>query len=718
MDGTEENEPQKSVKTTKKKKDTTADKEFVKNTIEINPDITEQKKGSVVISFGRLNPITVGHEKMVDKLKSVARSEGAKPLLFLSHSQDKKKNPLSYNDKYDLARKAFGSIVQKSKSKTIMQVMQELQTNYSDVTVVVGSDRVKEFDALLQKYNGKDYQFDSIKVVSAGERDPDADDVTGMSASKMRALAVSGKEQDFKKGLPSKLQGIADQIYDMVRAGMQLAEELEAEGLLSEAPLSLAQRRKRARVMKRYASKIATARRRKSRRKATKDVLQKRAKRKAIETIKKKVSGRSGKLYKDLSPAEKIAVDKKVQNRQRQIERLAKKLMPKIRKTESERLAGRKMNEEFEMMLEDYYKGVPLDKRDARKAHFERGAEMDDNNPAAYKPAPGDEDVETKQSKHTKKFRQMYGEEMQEATIRDTKPRKRFHELLKKDGQVKFDKRFKFNRKVAEQTSPEIDRLKDQHKAEKNRLRSDHERELDRAKVRAVRSKVSRQNKMNEQIELERDQDLLNLVDEIYESIQLDESKVKTALQKKADKTGISYGILKKVYDRGVAAWRTGHRPGTTPSQWGMARVNSFATKSKGTWGKADSDLAAKVRNEEVEVDHFFNINEQFELLEASIVDKALAAIHKHVMGGTELSDIAFQVSRARGVNKSSRELTKAYIEKYGDPKKKTVGSGTTLRKKYGFTAQEEHGAGEWGTNKLANRYRKDTPGQVITKED
>jgi len=68
------------------------------------------------------------------------------------------------------------------------------------------------------------------------------------------------------------------------------------------------------------------------------------------------------------------------------------------------------------------------------------------------------------------------------------------------------------------------------------------------------------------------------------------------ALKKKADKSGMPVGILRKVYNRGVAAWRTGHRPGTTPAQWGMARVNSFVTKSSGTWGKADSDLASKVR--------------------------------------------------------------------------------------------------------------------------
>ena len=74
------------------------------------------------------------------------------------------------------------------------------------------------------------------------------------------------------------------------------------------------------------------------------------------------------------------------------------------------------------------------------------------------------------------------------------------------------------------------------------------------------------------------------------------EDATTTALQKKADKSGMPVGILRKVYNRGVAAWRTGHRPGTNPTQWGHARVNSFATKSKGTWGGADKDLAAKVR--------------------------------------------------------------------------------------------------------------------------
>ena len=82
-------------------------------------------------------------------------------------------------------------------------------------------------------------------------------------------------------------------------------------------------------------------------------------------------------------------------------------------------------------------------------------------------------------------------------------------------------------------------------------------------------------------------------------------------LVKKAEKSKMPYGILKKVYDRGMAAWKTGHRPGTTPQQWAFARVNSFITKSSGTWGKADKDLAKQVRGEDVEKRKSINKSEK-----------------------------------------------------------------------------------------------------------
>ena len=136
----------------------------------------------VVFTFGRMNPPTIGHAKLVEKVNAVAKSTRADARVYLSHTQNNKKDPLDYKDKIRFARKAFGNIVVQSQSKTVFQIMSELEkSGYTDVVMVVGSDRVDEFKKLLNKYNGKDYEFDSISVVSAGERDPDATGVEGMS---------------------------------------------------------------------------------------------------------------------------------------------------------------------------------------------------------------------------------------------------------------------------------------------------------------------------------------------------------------------------------------------------------------------------------------------------------------------------------------------------------------------------------------------------------
>jgi predicted kinase len=687
---TENLEPKKAVKKDEKKKSekqTKAEKDFVKNTVELNPELTEQAEKTVVLGWGRMNPITTGHEKLVNKIKSVAKQNNATPVVYLTHSQDPKKNPLTYDNKIMLAKKAFGPLVQKTNAKTIMQVLAELDDKFDKVILVVGSDRVNEFSSLIKKYNGKDYEFQSVDVISAGDRDPDADDVSGMSASKMRALAAAGKPDEFKKGLPRRLQGMSAKVYDMVRSGMKLAEELEAEGLLTEAPLTLAQRRKRARIMKRYAPKIAAARKRMSRRKANMETLKRRARKKAISIIRKKVAGARGKSYAEMTPGEKIMIDKKVAKRQAAIERIAKKLVPQVRKAEAERLSGRKsVNEAFETLFEKprnpedpdighmkgsqpkgYYKGVKKSVKDDRARHFKKYGKMDDNNPKAYKPAPGDANAKTKESEYTKKYRQMYGEQVN--VINDDKPKKKsFHQMLRSNGSPKLDKRFKINRKdyqsdQTEAVDPRVARLKDQHRAEKNRLRASHENEMDRLKTTVLRSKVGRRNKP-----IEEDVDILKLVDEIHESIKLEEAKQLEGLKKKAEKSGISYGILKKVFDRGVAAWRTGHRPGTTPSQWGYARVNSFITGGK-TRTTADADLAKKI-NEDFEnfmedkasVQHHLGIG----LTAKHMKQHALMHIDKDVDGDVDKFDknTPDEITGAEKTNMTAKMLKKYAGEK------------------------------------------------------
>jgi nicotinic acid mononucleotide adenylyltransferase len=187
--------------------------------------LLEAKGGKVVVSFGRMNPMTNGHEKLANKLKSVAQSEGATARLYLSHSTNPKKDPLDFATKVKFAKKAFGNIVQNSTARTIIEVFHELDGKFSDVIVVVGSDRIPEFKTLLNKYNGKDYNFNSIDIVSAGERDPDAEGVEGMSGSKMRKFAEMNDFENFKKGVPSKLSDAdAKKLFDSVRKGMNINE--------------------------------------------------------------------------------------------------------------------------------------------------------------------------------------------------------------------------------------------------------------------------------------------------------------------------------------------------------------------------------------------------------------------------------------------------------------------------------------------------------------
>ena len=172
---------------------------------------------TAVFTFGRMNPPTVGHEKLVNKVRKVSKIVKGTPYVFLSKTSDKKKNPLLYRDKLKYAKKSFGNIVQDHKGRNIFDLMKELEKRFDSVNMVVGSDRVSEFESLLNKYNGKEYDFDSITITSAGERDPDEEGVRGMSASKMRKAAADDDFESFKNGLPSLLKRDAKKVYDNIR---------------------------------------------------------------------------------------------------------------------------------------------------------------------------------------------------------------------------------------------------------------------------------------------------------------------------------------------------------------------------------------------------------------------------------------------------------------------------------------------------------------------
>ena len=204
--------------------------------------ISEQKEKSATFTFGRFNPPTTGHEKLVKKLASVGR--GTDVLLFSSHSNDKRKNPLTHKDKVKYLKKFFGRMVVDANVRNVFEIANFLhEKGYRNVNMVVGSDRIKEFDMLLNKYNGVKakhgyYKFKNINIISAGERDPDADDVSGMSASKMREFAEKGDFEGFKDGVPSKGKNLAKKLYDDIRKGMGINEgnlpEYMIEDLITE----------------------------------------------------------------------------------------------------------------------------------------------------------------------------------------------------------------------------------------------------------------------------------------------------------------------------------------------------------------------------------------------------------------------------------------------------------------------------------------------------
>ena len=190
---------------------------------------TGKRSQSVTLVFGRFNPPTVGHKKLLDASRS-ASGEGDLRI-YPSRSVDPKKNPLEPDDKVEMMKMMFPDhaedIINDSNVKTIFDALKIAdEDGYSDVKIVVGSDRVSEFDSLSQKYNGDLYNFDSIETISAGERDADSEGVEGMSASKMRKAAAENDFETFRSGVPDNVSDEdAKNIMKTVRNAMQLTNE-------------------------------------------------------------------------------------------------------------------------------------------------------------------------------------------------------------------------------------------------------------------------------------------------------------------------------------------------------------------------------------------------------------------------------------------------------------------------------------------------------------
>ena len=201
--------------------------------------LREERGGKrAVLTFGRFNPPTSGHELLINKVIQEAKKRRADNFIFASHSQDKRKNPLDSKTKTNYMKTFFkkAKIMYNPAVRTIFEALALLaDKGYKNITVVVGGDRTEEFERTVRPYvnhpdPNKSLNLDNFEVVSAGRRDPDATDVSGMSASKMRAAATEGDFDSFKKGVPSSATDAqAKKLFNDLRKAMGIREEINEE---------------------------------------------------------------------------------------------------------------------------------------------------------------------------------------------------------------------------------------------------------------------------------------------------------------------------------------------------------------------------------------------------------------------------------------------------------------------------------------------------------
>ena len=352
--------------------------------------LVEEEK-QVFFTFGRMNPPTIGHEKLLDKLAQSSR--GSSYRVYLSQSQDNKKNPLQYVEKVKIARKMFPrharSIMLNKKVKTIFEALTTIYNEgFANINMVVGSDRVSEFDILINRYNGKKgkhgfYNFRKINVISAGQRDPDAEGTSGASATKQREAAKSNDFTTFAQGLPKKVSNAdAKRIFNSVRKGLGLREQKEFKNHVQLQPVSD--------VREAYVS---------------------------------------GDLYKE---GDQVVIKETTQIA------TVSQLGTNYIIVEANDMKFRKWLEDVEPLDEDYYKGLSKSTSAKRKAHFKKYAEKPGDGPdkqSNYKPAPGDARAKTKPSKHTLKYRRMFGD-----AVEDVKMAKRRIDREKAADKIKHDR--------------------------------------------------------------------------------------------------------------------------------------------------------------------------------------------------------------------------------------------------------------------------------------
>jgi hypothetical protein len=606
-------------------------------------------------TFGRFNvPTEEGHGKLIKAVQAHAEKTGGSHYIFPSHSQDAKKNPLDHGQKIGFMQRLFpnANIVSQGKVRTAIDAMKHLEKKgHTHVTMVVGSDRVSEFNSLLNKYRKKEFPgVKSVKVISGGNRDPDAEGAEGMSASKLRDLIRQGKRKEFISHYSDSKLGA--QLHDAAKKGMQMESktpigifllggpgsgkdyvlnnifsrfdltEVQIEHILNGAAQELIESNQNIvingaideekmaiakQLLEGYSFDhvfVSVTNRVSRNRNAMRDNPLDENKRlekwyrveKLTKSLDEVFTFNNSINLNESSEMERVFFGN-------QIEKLLSRMVESglEMKQESEPKTFTLIREKkFPAVAKDkesglpkkYVSGLSTSTAKARKAHWKKMSKYSDKDPRAYEPAPGDATAETKPSKHTLAVRKMMGEQI----AADVKPPHTVEQIAKKHkvSEKEILKALEAGKKV------EKEHTNDDATAEIIALahlweRPDYYEML--MKMEAIRRvprsgnitavKAKRELNAAERAGFERAQ--MAIATSKVQEEKLSEA-ADSSLSAKAKKSGISVSTLRKVYKRGVAAWNSGHRPGTTPQQWGHARVNSYINKGK-TYHTADKDL-------------------------------------------------------------------------------------------------------------------------------
>jgi hypothetical protein len=615
--------------------------------------LSELPSKSLIFAFGRFNPPTIGHELLISKVEALSKKTSIPYRIYATATQDKKSNPLSQKDKIKYMEKSFRNAHIYAAKGNIIQLLQSFEREgIKEIHLVVGSDRTKEFETLLNKYNGKDYKFNKIEIHSAGERDPDSDDADGMSASKMRSAANDGDYKSFAKGVTKKLTDVyAKKMYNDVRKGLGLKTES------FEINISNNSNELREKYFKGEILNIGTT---VQDEKGVYEIMDR-------GTNYITVINENGELSKKwLDSVKEVITDMKfnetkIENqvsfkgfttKNFEVVKELKPIIESIIASEKDSIAIINTLKSLDESL-GYYK----QNKDLFKIPLLKGVDALKNIDHAVSgmvadmilklPRQNMEITEANMINYTgadkiKVARILAGafgvdspekmsspEQLVNTGLRLMRTKRITPELKGVISSmlstadmlgIKYDK--SLIPTAMKQDKDTVEESKAERIASMRSRMSDLVSKLGEVKptdadaktkmaiiksdINTLRLRINDLTSKKEDIEVLDPAGIAAVIDDPLSpavmpsfikfgesTCEVNEEICETAqagLEAKAKKSGVPLSILRKVYNRGMAAWKTGHRPGTTPQQWAMARVNSYITKGK-TYHTADKDL-------------------------------------------------------------------------------------------------------------------------------